>query len=165
MAVVNLLVGILLVFYGRTLYWLFIAVAGFLMGMELATVLLPDVSEGMRLLLALLAGVAGALVGIVAQRIAFAIAGLFAGGYLGLLLARSFAAPGEPMIWFAVGAVLGSILASSVMDWAIIVLSSLVGSAAITDQFVRDRSLATLVFLAIAVVGIVVQARRPKGSV
>jgi hypothetical protein len=160
MSIINLLVGTLLVFFGRTLYWAFVAIAGFLVGLELAAVFLADQTELVRLFAALLGGVLGALLGVIAQRIAFSIGGLFAGGYLGLVLARSADIPGEPLVWFVVGGILGAIIAAMVMDWAIIGLSSLVGAAAIVDQFALDASLATFLVIAITAIGIVVQGRR-----
>jgi hypothetical protein len=160
MSIIRLLVGILLVLYGRTLYWAFVAVGGFLVGFELAAVLLAEQAEGMKVLVALLGGVLGAILGVLVQRLAFAIGGLFAGGYLGLVLAREANMPGEPLVWFVVGGILGAIIAAMMMDWAIIALSSLVGAATIVDQLALDASIATLLFVVIAALGIVIQGRR-----
>jgi hypothetical protein len=82
MTIVRLLLGFLLLFFGRKLYWAFVAVAGFLLGMELAAELFAEQAEWVRMLIALAGGVIGAILGILFQRIAFAIGGLFAGGYL-----------------------------------------------------------------------------------
>jgi hypothetical protein len=160
MSIINLLLGILLVLYGRALYWAFVAVAGFLVGLELAPALLTDQTESVRLFAALLGGVLGALLGVIAQRVAFSIGGLFAGGYLGLVLARASEISGEPLVWFVVGGILGAIIAAMLIDWAIIGLSSLVGAAAIVDQFALDTTIATFLFIAITAIGIVVQGRR-----
>jgi hypothetical protein len=160
MSILNLLLGIILLFFGRTLYWVFVAVAGFLVGVELGTQLLADQADWVRLLAAVLCGILGAILGMLAQRLAFSIGGLFAGGYLGLALARGAGIPGEPLIWFAVGGILGAIIAALVMDWAIIALSSLAGAAAIIGQFDMDATLATILFVVLAIIGIVVQGRR-----
>ena len=85
-------------------------------------------------LVALLGGILGAVLSMPFQRIAFSIGGLFAGGYLGLVLARAAGLPGEPLVWFVIGAILGAIVAALVMDWAIIVLSSLAGAAAVVNS-------------------------------
>jgi hypothetical protein len=157
---VNLLLGVLLLLFGRTLYWVFIAVAGFLLGFELAARYLADQPESIQLLVAIGGGVLGAILGMLAQRVAFAIGGLFAGGYVAMALIRAAGIPGEPLVWFAVGGVLGAIIAALMMDWAIIALSSLAGAAAIVDQFQLEASLAMLLLVALTVVGVVVQARR-----
>jgi hypothetical protein len=152
--------GVLLVFYGRTLYWAFIAVVGFLVGFELATELLAEQVESVRILVALLGGVLGAILGLLAQRAAFAIGGLFAGGYLALALAHAADLPGEPLIWFVIGAILGAIVAALIMDWAIITLSSLAGAAAIVAELHLSDSIATLLFVALSAIGIIIQGRR-----
>ena len=160
MSIVNLLLGILLLLFGRTLYWLFVAIAGFLVGFELAAVLLAEQAESLRLLAAVVGGVLGAILGMLAQRVAFAMGGLFAGGYLGLALAREAGAAGDPLVWFVIGGILGAIVAALVMDWAIIALSSLAGAAAIVGQFELESSIAMLLFVVLTAVGIVVQGRR-----
>ncbi len=81
MSAVVAILGIILLLFGRTLFWLFVAGTGFLLGVEVASVLLPDQPEWLRFLAAIIAGVLGGVVGIVAQRLAFALGGFFAGGY------------------------------------------------------------------------------------
>jgi hypothetical protein len=160
MSVINLLLGVVLLLFGRTLYWLFVAVAGFLLGFELAVHHLVNQPESIRLLVAVGGGLLGAILGMLAQRVAFAVGGLFAGGYLGLALARQIGVAGEPLLWFAVGGVLGAIVAALVMDWAIIALSSLAGAAAIVAPLDLAAGMTTLAFVVLTAIGIVVQGRR-----
>jgi hypothetical protein len=155
-----LLLGVLLLLFGRTLYWLFVAIVGFLVGYELGATILVNQAESVRVLAAVLGGVLGAILGMFAQRVAFAIGGLFAGGYLGLALAREAGTAGDPLVWFVVGGILGAIVAALLMDWAIIALSSLAGAAAIVGQFELESSIAMLLFVVLTAVGIVVQGRR-----
>ena len=152
--------GVLLLLYGRTLYWVFVAVAGFLLGFALATEFLAAQAESVRIIVALLAGVLGAVLGMLAQRVAFSIGGLFAGGYLALALVQAAEFPGDPLVWFAIGAILGAIIAALMMDWAIIVLSSLVGAAAIVGELNLSDSVAALLFVALSAIGIMIQGRR-----
>jgi Domain of unknown function (DUF4203) len=161
---VSLVLGLLLIFFGRTLYWAFVAVAGFFVGWELATELLAEQAEWIRILVALAAGVIGAILGMLVQRIAFAIAGLFAGGYLALVLAREAGLPGEPLVWFVIGAILGAIVAAFVMDWAIIVLSSLAGASAVVDPFDWDTTVTAFAFVGLTALGIIVQGNRLRSS-
>src|SRR5262245_22452200 len=97
-----ILLGLILLFFGRSLYWAFVAVAGFLMGMELAADLLTDQQAWVRFLAALAAGAIGAIVGVLAQRIAFAVGGFFAGGYLTLELLNHFPQIPPSNLWFLV---------------------------------------------------------------
>src|SRR5207248_7804255 len=132
---VTVVLGIVVLLFGRTLYWAFIAIAGFLAGMALADQWLGDKEQWIRILAAVGAGVIGAVLGIFIQRLAFAIGGFFAGGYLAIAIATQMHAPGDANIWMIAGGVLGAIVAALVMDWAIIVLSALAGATAILTPF------------------------------
>ena len=77
-------------------------------------------------------------------------------------LAARFSGGGDPhsQIWMIVGGIIGAIVAAMIMDWAIIVLSSLAGATAILSPFaprMNDQVL-TLVFLLITIAGIVIQS-------
>lgn len=163
-----ILFGLVLVFFGRSLYWLFVAIAGFLMGMELAADLLTDQPGWVQFLAALAGGVLGAMVGILAQRIAFAAGGFFAGGYLALSLLNHFPEAANSNLLFIVGGIIGAIIAALLLDWAIIVISSLAGAAAVTSGVAGllevPPSLQALGVLVIAVLGVVVQGRRLLGG-
>jgi hypothetical protein len=160
---VTLAQGIVVLLFGRTLYWAFVAIVGFFIGMELAQTWpwLNQQPQLVQLLVAVGCGVLGAILGILVQRLAFAIGGFFAGGYLALAIAARFHAGGDPHIWMIVGGVIGAIVAAMIMDWAIIVLSSLAGAAAILTPFQTklDDRVTGILFLVLAVVGIVFQGR------
>ena len=160
------LMGVVVLLFGRSLYWAFIAIAGFLVGMALANLWLADKQEWVRILAAVGAGLIGAVVGILVQRLAFAIGGFFAGAYLALVIASRLHAGGDPNIWMIIGGIVGAIAAALLMDWAIIVLSSLAGAAAILAPFQAklDEKMLPIAFLVLAVVGIVFQGRRMMGT-
>jgi hypothetical protein len=164
MQIVNVVLGAILLFFGRTLYWVFVGIVGFLLGMMLADQYLAGQSEIVQFVAALAAGIIGAILAIFVQRIAFAVGGFFAGGYIALSIAAHFGAAGDNnTIWFIIGGLIGAVLAAMLMDWAIIVLSSLAGSAAILSGLSgieMDSSVRSILFLVLAIVGIVVQGRR-----
>jgi hypothetical protein len=161
MSVLQLLFGAILLSFGRTLYWLFVGLAGFLAGMEIASSLLVQESNGLVLLWAILAGVIGALLSIFLQRATFALGGLLAGGYLAIVVGQSLNADTHAVswMWFAIGAVIGCIAALYLMDWAIIGLSSLAGAAAIVDALRLGAPSAMAVLLMLAVTGVLIQGR------
>ncbi len=74
MSAINVVFGAVLLFFGRSLYWLFVGIAGFLAGVQLADVVLADQSQVIRVLAAVAAGALGALVAMLAQRVGFALA-------------------------------------------------------------------------------------------
>ncbi len=159
-----LALGVVMLLFGRALYWAFVAIVGFLIGMALAQTWpwLNQQTQIVQLLVALGCGVLGAILGLLVQRLAFAIGGFFAGGYLAMAVAARFHLGGDPHIWMIAGGVIGAIVAAMIMDWAIIVLSSLAGAAAILTPFQTklDDRVSGIIFLVLAVVGIVFQSRR-----
>lgn len=158
--IVQILGGLLLLFFGRKLFWVFVGVVGFLAGLQFGTEIMQGQPEWILLLVALVVGLVAALLAVVLQRVAVAVAGGLAGGVFAMQLATSLGA-GEspyPLIAFVVGAIIAAILVSIVFDWALIILSSLLGAAAIAQGLPLEGTLESLVMLAIAVVGVVVQS-------
>ena len=155
----NLVLGLILLVFGRKLFWLFVAIAGFLFGMQFGGLILPDQPHWIRLLIALGAGILGALLAVLAQRVAFALAGFYGGSYLALILAQSFGAGGRSILLFVLAGVIGAVVATLIMDWAIIVISSLVGAGAIVEALAQGQSISIIVFLALVAAGVLVQAR------
>jgi len=160
-----LLVGLLLLLIGRRLFWLFVAVAGFLAGVTLAPLILPHQSELFTLLVALGLGVAGTLLAIFLQKIAVALAGFAGGGYLAAVLCAPLlggAADGAryPGTWLCalIGGILGAVLLIVFFNWALIILSSLQGAHLIARALPMPRHYHPLLFVLLAVIGIAVQA-------
>jgi hypothetical protein len=171
--VLKVLIGIVLLLVGRKLFWLFVAAMGFVVAMDLMVRLFPGPEAGAVTLVALVAGlvagVIGALLAIFLQQVAVGVAGFLAGGYIVLNLLDVFGL-GEMTVlaWVLalVGAVVGLIIALALLEWALIVLSSLSGAGLIAQSMDLSRPVAVLVFVVALVVGIVVQARmlREEGA-
>ena len=151
--------GLILLVSGRKLFWLFIAAVGFLVGMELSVLLLADQPRWLTLLIGLGAGLLGAILAVVAQRVAFSLAGFYAGAYLGLVAAHALGTGGNSPVVFVIGGLIGALLAALIMDWAIIVLSALAGAGAIVEAVGLGQPAGVLVLAGLAVVGILIQTR------
>src|SRR2546425_11407672 len=82
MAPLNILVGALLLLFGRRLFWLFVAAMGFIVGTTIATEWFGRGSAEMYLAIALVLGIVGAVISLFLQRLAVGTAGFFAGGYV-----------------------------------------------------------------------------------
>lgn len=157
---VGALIGVVILFFGRKLFWLCVAAVGFLVGIELAPHLVTQPSPLLQLTVALALGVLGALLAFLLQKIAIAIVGFLAGGKLAGATAAAFFvhyAQYSTSI-FIVGGILGAILLLFLFDWALIVVSSLIGAHLIQNAIVLPHTGATIVFLGLAIFGIVVQA-------
>jgi hypothetical protein len=156
----SMILGILLLFLGRRLFWLFVGVAGFIAGLTLAPQLISGQSELTILLIAIIAGIIGAFLAIMLEGLAILIAGFLAGGYLltTLVVSIGISVSAEPSVIYIIGGIAGLLLVAVFFDWAIIILSALLG-ADILMQFVHISSSAYwLVFLGLVVIGIAVQA-------
>ncbi len=158
MEILTVVLGIVLLGWGRKLFWLFVALTGFLMGMAVTGVILGDQPGWVRLLVGLGIGLVGALLAVFLKRLAFALGGFYAGAYLALIGAQSWGAGGSPL-WFLAGGVLGAILAAWLMDWVIVLLSCLVGAGAVVAGLSLGPMNGLLVFVVLAAAGIFFQAR------
>jgi hypothetical protein len=161
-AIVGVLIGIVILFFGRKLFWLCVAAVGFAMGAEIAPHLVNESSSLLGLLVALFFGVLGALLALFLQKIAIAVLGFLAGGKLASAIAAAFFvhyAQYSPIV-FVVGGIIGAILLLAMFDWALIVVSSFIGAYLIVYQgaIVLPPTGSTLVFIGLAVIGILVQA-------
>lgn len=158
--ILSVLIGAIILFFGRRLFWLCVAAVGFAAGMELAPHLMHEPTSILQLSVAVVFGFIGALLALFLQKVAIAIAGFLAGGKLAMALVGAFIAEGAryPEITFVVGGITGVILLLALFDWALIVMSALVGAHLISHTIVLPPTGATLLFVGLAAIGIIVQA-------
>lgn len=161
MRIYPVIAGIILLLFGRKLFWLFLGIAGFLFGMEITPLFFGGQPQWLQLCLALGMGCLGALLAMLAQRVAFAFAGFSAGMYLALMLAPSFAgAESDTVLLIAIGAgIIGAVCAALIMDSAITILACLIGAGAIVGELHTDHSLQILAFVILAVSGFLFQEK------
>src|SRR6266516_2551111 len=158
--IVGALIGAVILFFGRKLFWLCVAEIVFAAGVELAPHLVHEPSALLSLTIALLLGIIGALLAVFLQKIAIGVLGFLAGGKLAGAIAAAFFVhyAQHSTIIFVVGGIIGAILLLALFDWALIVVSSLIGAHLIQSVVVLPATGSTIVFLGLAVVGIIVQA-------
>jgi hypothetical protein len=157
--VLNAILGVALLVAGRRIFWLFIAILGFVAGMQLANFYLKG-PEWQTLVAGLVLGAIGAGLALFLERIAIAVAGFLAGGYILVALAAMLGFDQVPLKWliYLVGAIIGVILVSLLFDWAIISLSALAGASLILGAFSLEAGFARLAFLVLVIIGVVVQS-------
>ncbi len=165
-AIVGALIGAVILFFGRKLFWLCVAAVGFAAGVEIAPHLVHEPSPLLALAVALVLGLIGALLALFLQKVAVAVLGFLAGGKLAGAIAAAFFVhyAQYSTIIFLVGGVVGAILLLAVFDWALIVVSSFIGAHLIQSAIVLPASGSTIVFIGLAVLGILVQAASLRGS-
>ncbi len=158
-------VGLVLLLFGRRLFWLFVGVIGFMAGWYFVMGSWNHAPSGTQLLLAVGAGILGIILALVAQKIAVALAG-FAVGWSAVAWLLGWQAmmlkPGQILV-LAVAGVVAAVLAVVVFDFALIFYSSLAGASLIVEYvrlhhpFTGDVRMVALVVL--VVIGIAVQMR------
>jgi len=158
LGLINVILGGALLVAGRKLFWLFVGAAGFVTGMQLATVFSQS-SEGLAIIIGLVIGVIFALLAIFLQRIAIAIAGFLAGGYILTALAVMLGLDTGALVWivYVIGGIIGVILVSLLFDWALITLSSLAGASLVVQALFPQGATGGLIFIILFIIGIVVQ--------
>ena len=118
----------------------------------------------MILTVALVLALAGAVLAVVAKKLVIAVIGFLAGGGIGLLLVRQHGITGDGPAWvvYLVAGIVGLVLVRTLFDWALILLSSLAGAglivAGVEGRVALSQGLAFLLVIAVALIGIAVQA-------
>ena len=156
----KLAVGAVLLLWGRRLYWLALGGLGFVLGLDLARQYL-HLDAGAELIVAAVAGLAGAFLAVVAQKVAVTVGGFGIGAVLAYTLASPWAADLRSGIWWIaiLGAVAGVCFAAFLFRAALIVVSSLVGALLITQGLALTQTQESWVLLVLLAVGVMVQSR------
>ena len=158
--IIGVLIGVVILFFGRKLFWLCVAAVGFAVGVKIAPLLVNESSSLLALAIALIFGLLGALLALFLQKVAIAVLGFLAGGKLATAIAAAFFVQYAQYstIIFVIGGIIGAILLLVLFGWAMIVVSSFIGAYLIQSAIVLPPTGSTLVFIGLAMVGIFVQA-------
>jgi len=155
----RILLGGLVLLFGRRLFWLAVGILGFLFGFDWVTYRLGDWPAWAAWLAAVGFGALCALGSIFLQRISFGVGGFLAGGYLAVQVSTALGIQSDPTpgLFFVLGGVAGAILAVVAVDWVLVALTSLVGAAVVAEGIGASPLVSSLLFLGLAVLGIGVQ--------
>ena len=157
----NVIIGMLLLFIGRRLFWLFVACVGFASGYHCAQQIWGIHSPVLVLILSIGVGALGAIIAIFFQKAAIVVAGFAAGGYVVLSLSNQFAGLPAQVVWlpYIIGGIIGAIILFFIFDWALIFLSTLTGATLIVQMAAFSPWVEVALFLALVTVGMVFQAK------
>lgn len=159
---ISAFIGLLMVTMGRPLYWLFVGGIGFIFGIYLATEYYSGQSDWVRLLIALLSGIAGGLFAYSLQNFAIAASGIITGGYLVYTLLLTMGSDRD-LIFNALvvlGGLIGLLLVLLSIDWALIILSSLAGATLIVQSISYGQTVLAILFFTLSILGIIIQTLR-----
>jgi hypothetical protein len=158
--IISALIGVIVLFFGRKLFWLCVAALGFAAGVELAPYFVHEPSAVLQLTIALVLGFVGALLAILLQKLAVGIVGFAAGGRLAVGLATMFFVDSVDYYWliFIIGGIIGAILLLSLFDWALIFISSLIGAHLILRAITLPTTGEAVAFIILTAIGVIAQA-------
>ena len=159
MVLFKLLLGIALLARGRRLFWLLLGCIGFILGFDFAQMAIHNQSQNVILIIALSAGLLGAMVAIFLQKFAVVAGGFFAGGYflVELLKVLGIHTGHSHWILFIAGGLVGAVLMSVMFRWALVTLSSFIGAILILQSFHLGHELTRFLFICLALLGISIQ--------
>ena len=139
---------------------------GFLLGLSIAERFFSTQAQWVVLVVALICGLIGALLAVFVKRIAIAIAGFLAGGYLIYQVLSMLQTDLGQLTWVAyiVGGILGAVIFALMFDWTLIILSSVTGAIMTTQAIPIDLPRALLIILAVVlvIIGLVFQGNMKK---
>jgi hypothetical protein len=155
-----IILGLLILTLGRKLFWLFVGAVGFVSGLHIAQYSFYGQPEWVVLLAGVFAGILGAVFAIFLQKMAVVFVGFFAGGYLTLNFINLWGWHSGQGFWFfsIIGGIIGAIIAAIYFDWALIIFSSLIGAAMISQSLSVSSTLKALIFALLMIIGIFTQS-------
>jgi hypothetical protein len=167
-AATRILVGLVLLLFGRRLFWLFVGAVGFAAGAKFANEFMPHEPDDFTIIFSLVVGLLSAVLAVAVRKIALGAAGFLAGGYLltqalavsgqeSAIFAQGLA-PAAPWITFIVGGLLGAVLMNVLFTWTLILLSALGGSALICESVRTSSTVLAAAFTILAILGVLIQS-------
>ena len=151
--------GALLLLMGRKLFWISVAALGFIVGMTYAPRLFPDQPQTVIIIISLIVGLLGALITSMLQRFAVGISGFAAGAYIINYLLQNVAVNAGQYQWMVIlaGGIIGAILAGSMFDWALILLTAATGATLITEGVGLDMPFSAVLLVGLFIFSVIMQ--------
>ena len=157
MLIVRGVIGVIILFFGRELNFLFAGGMAALVGFRLAPQLPDSAPPWANPALIIGMAILAATLTLINERAGYIISGFFAGGYIMM----EYFEPGVttfPVLPFIFGALIGAIIIGVFTEWALIAISSLIGAIYATTLFNLSHAAETLVAGGLFVIGSLTQA-------
>lgn len=158
----SVVLGLIVLLFGRKLFWLVLGLAGFVAGLTLTLQFLGGEQIGwLALLIAVLAGLLGAVLAIFLQQVAIAVGGFLLGGYALVWVLSLFQPSLEQWLWlltFLIGGVIGASLLLIIFEIGLILLTSFVGAAMVVQALPLAGWVELILFVVLLVIGFMVQS-------
>ncbi len=160
-AILAIVVGFISLFFGRRLYWFFVGVAGFLLGLMFAPLLFTNLNPAWHPWISIFVGIVFALLALALNKFMISLAGAIGLGSVVYVLVAPNMSQGAVIVLSVIAAVIGFIVAWLLFDWGLMIFSALAGSSLVTSGIVSlIPSVATvdlIIFLALFIIGLIYQ--------
>jgi hypothetical protein len=168
-AVAQIVVGLVELLFGRRLFWVFVAVAGFVFGWSVTPAIWAGIPVWARVVIGVVLGLALAGLAKFATRAMVAIGGFLLVGPTAVVIVDKFGGSvpqGSTNYWiaFAVGGVVGALVLGMFFNWALIIVTSLIGAGATVagiEYFTgtERKWLEWVLVVVLLVIGLIVQIK------
>ena len=158
MLILRAMIGFAVLIMGRQLFWVFVSGVGFILGMFYGSQFYQGPTQYI-LVIAIAVGIVGALLAYFLQKAAAGLAGFLAGWYLVTVLIGvfDFDIGQYTNLLPLVGGIIGALFIAAMLDWSLIILSSLSGATIITQSIQLGSRINTILFVILLILGITVQ--------
>jgi hypothetical protein len=156
MTVIRGVIAGILLFLGRELNFLFAAAMAALIGLRLTPLLPPQWPAWTDYAFMGALAILAATITLINERVGYFLSGFLAGGYFLI----EYYEPGVltfPLLPFIVGAVIGSIIIGIFTEWALMVVSCLIGAYYVTNLFTLSPTAEILVGSGLFIIGALTQ--------
>jgi hypothetical protein len=156
MTVIRGVIAGILLFLGRELNFLFAAAMAALIGLRLTPLLPPQWPAWTDYAFMGVLAILAAAIPLLNERVGYFLSGFLAGGYCLI----EYYEPGIltfPLLPFIVGAVFGSLIIGIFTEWALIVVSCLIGAYYVTNLFTLSPTAELLVGSGLFIIGALTQ--------
>jgi len=164
MNLIEILIGLGLLTFGRKLFWVFVGGAGFVAGVWVMQSFFPEQPQHMVLIGGAIGAVAGIVLAKFVKSIAIGVGGFLGGGLIGFGLARMFVPWVPEWLAFLVMGILGVVLLKMAFDMALLVISSVAGAMLIARNLPLSEALQIAAIVVLSAAGILIQRQLTKGG-
>ncbi len=151
--------GVLLVVLGWKLFWFFVGVVGFAAGLQAVQLYFGPQPFWLLWAAGLVCGIVGAILALFFQKLAIGIGGFVAGSTIALHLMLMMGYNPVELVTL-IGGVVGAVALYLLFDWALIVLSSVMGATLIIEALGWRSAYSAVLFVALVLAGALFQARQ-----
>jgi hypothetical protein len=156
MQIAKVIIGAIVLFLGRELHFLFAAAMAILIGFRLTPLLPPGWPVWSQYAFVAVLGVLAAIFPLIHERLGYVVSGFLAGGYLLV----EYYAPGVltlPLLTFLIGGVVGALFLGLFTEWALMLVSSIMGAYYVGSYFALPWITQILVTSGLFIIGALTQ--------